>query len=79
VQWDQEHLDVETISAVEAADVLLQLRAERALAAVTGLTDVPSYMADLEREIEAVRYLYVLTAVTEIATVRAEVSGPQVG
>ena len=33
-------------------------------------------MSDLEQEIEAVRYLYVLTAVTEIATVRAEVSGP---
>jgi hypothetical protein len=76
---NREHLDVETISAVEAGDVLSELRAERALAAATGLTEIESYMADLEREIEAVRYLYVLTAVTEIATVRAEVSGPQIG
>ncbi|MQA73839.1 MAG: hypothetical protein GEU88_05760 [Solirubrobacterales bacterium] len=71
--------DGDAITAVEAADVLSELRAERALAAVAGLTEIPSYMADLEQEIEAVRYLYVLTAVTEIATVRAEVSGPQVG
>jgi hypothetical protein len=36
-------------------------------------------MADLEEEIDYRRRLYVAAAVTEIATLRAELSGPQVG
>jgi hypothetical protein len=36
-------------------------------------------MADLDGEIEATNSAYVRAAVTEIATFRAELSGPQVG
>jgi len=36
-------------------------------------------MADLNQEIEFCRHLYVCAAVTEIATLRAELSGPQEG
>ncbi len=58
---------------------LVQLQAERALAEAHDLADVPAYMADLDEEIEAVRSLYVLYAVREIATLRAAMSGIQVG
>ena len=56
-----------------------QLRAERALAQANHLAEVPAYMADLDEEIEAVRRLYVLYAVREVATLRAATSGIQVG
>ena len=36
-------------------------------------------MTDLENDIEASRALYVGLAVTEIATLRAQLGGPQVG
>ena len=38
-----------------------------------------AYMADLDGEIEATASAYVGAAVTEIATLRAELSGPQIG
>ena len=61
-----------------AADVrhrVQLLLAERALAAVEGLDHNAHYMADLEDELAATRAAYVGTAVTEIATLRAEISG----
>jgi hypothetical protein len=39
----------------------------------------PAYMTDLDDEIEATTCAYVGAAVTENATLRAELSGPQVG
>jgi hypothetical protein len=36
-------------------------------------------MADLDSDIEASRAVYVGLAVTEIATLRAQLGGPQVG
>ena len=36
-------------------------------------------MADLDEELEYCRRLYVAAAVTEMATLRAELFGPQVG
>jgi hypothetical protein len=65
-----------------AADVrgrLIQLDAERAETLGTGLAEIPSYMADLEGEIEATRQLYVIAAVSEIAELRAELFGAQEG
>jgi hypothetical protein len=56
-------------SAIEIHTHLLELQAERAL----------GDMADLEEEIAATAGAYVGAAVTEIATFRAELSGPQVG
>ena len=65
------------MSAIEMQIHLQGLQAERALASVAGLED--AYVADLEDEIAATRAAYVGAAVTEIATLRAELSGPQVG
>jgi hypothetical protein len=66
-------------SAIEFHTHLLELQAERALASIEGLAVYPAYMADLDEEIEATTRAYVGAAVTEIATLRAELSGPQVG
>ena len=67
------------MSAIEIQDHLQQLNAERALALIEGLESNAAYMADLEDEIAAARSAYVGAAVTEIASLRAELSGPQVG
>jgi hypothetical protein len=55
------------------------LLAERAEACATGLAEVRLYMADLEREIAECRHAYVTTAVTEIASLRGELSGRPAG
>jgi hypothetical protein len=67
------------MSATEMHDHLQQLHAERALALIEGLEGNAAYMADLDDEIAATRFAYVGAAVTEIASLRAELSGPQVG
>jgi len=67
------------MSAIEMQTHLKELEAERLLAGLEGLTSDGPYMADLDDEIVATRLAYVCAAVTEIATLRAELSGPQVG
>jgi hypothetical protein len=67
------------VSAFEARSHLTQLAAERALALREGLGQVGAYMADLHAEIEHRRRLYVAAAVTEMATLRGELFGPQMG
>lgn len=67
------------MSAIEMQGHLRQLQAERALALIEGLESNRAYMADLDGEIAAARHAYVGAAVVEIATLRAELSGPQVG
>jgi hypothetical protein len=66
-------------SAIEIHEHLQELQAERTLASIEGLAADSPYMADLAWEIEATNSAYVGAAVTEIATLRAELSGPQVG
>jgi hypothetical protein len=66
-------------TAIDIHTHLLELQAERALAAIEGLAVNSVYMADLDGEIEAAARAYAAAAVTEIATLRAELSGPQVG
>ena len=56
-----------------------ELQAERALASMEGLASESAYMADLRHEIAAASQAYVGAAVTEIATLRAQLSEPQVG
>ena len=73
------HLSSTPLTAASLGDYLRQLLGERSLARAEGLGAQAAYMADLEEEIEAARAAYVGTAVTEIATLRAELSGPQVG
>ena len=55
------------------------LETERALALDTGLENDVAYMADLRDEITATRHAYVGSAVSEIASFRAQLSGPQCG
>jgi hypothetical protein len=66
-------------SAIEIHTHLPELQAEPAVASIEGLAVNPAYMADLGEEIEAMTCPYVGAAITEIATLRAELSGPQVG
>jgi hypothetical protein len=65
--------------AIEMQDQLQRLQAERALALIEGLESNSAYMADLDDEIATTRHAYVGVAVTEIATLRAQLSGPQLG
>jgi hypothetical protein len=58
---------------------LKQLHAERVLASSVGLGANTAYMADLEDEIAEVGDAYVGAAVIEIAALRGELFGPQVG
>jgi hypothetical protein len=67
------------MSAIEKQHELQALEAERALAWIEGLSSDSAYMDDLRSEIAATRSAYVAMAVTEIATLRAELSGPQEG
>jgi hypothetical protein len=67
------------LTAIEVRGQLAQLENERALAVTSGLADVETYMAELDEEIELWRRLYVAAAVTEIATLRGELFGPQLG
>ena len=67
------------MSALQARSHLGELEVERALAKSTALAGVDSYMADLEEEIATWRNVYVGAAVTEIASLRAELFGPQYG
>jgi hypothetical protein len=67
------------LSAIEIHNHLQGLQAERALASVDGLAVDSARMADLDREIETTTGAYVGAAITEIATFRAQLSGPQVG
>jgi hypothetical protein len=62
------------MSAIEMQDPLQELQLERALALIEGLE-----LADLDEEIASTRDAYVGAAVTEIATLRAALSGPQLG
>jgi hypothetical protein len=66
-------------AALEALITLRRLEAERLDAVEAGLGENALYMADLENDIEASRAEYVGLAVTEIATLRAQLSGPQLG
>ena len=65
--------------AIEIQLRLKELYAERRLASSEGLAANGAYMADLEDEIAELSDAYLETAVTEIATLRAALFGPQVG
>jgi hypothetical protein len=66
-------------SAADVRSDLQLLYVERALAEAHGLTRDAAYMADLEDDIASHRSAYVGAAVTEIASLRAALSGPLVG
>ena len=66
---------ITTTTAVEVQEHLQLLLVERALAEVEGLVANAAYVADLEDEITATRNAYVGAAVTDIATLRGQLSG----
>lgn len=66
-------------AASEARTRLQRLQAERLDALEAGLGDNALFMADLQDEIANSRAAYVGLAITEIATLRAQLGGPQVG
>ena len=63
------------MTAADLHTQLLELQAERALAESTGVAGIEAYMADLERDIARSRAAFVGAAVTEIATLRGQLSG----
>jgi hypothetical protein len=67
------------MTALELRGHVAELEAERSLAVISGLSEVNSYMADLNEELGICREQYVISAVTEMATLRAERFGPQLG
>ncbi len=67
------------MSTSELRDHLQTLNAECAAASLEDLTALAPYIQDLRAEIVATRHALVGAAVTEIASFRAQLSGPQVG
>ena len=67
------------MSATDARTWLHRLEAERLDAIDAGLGENALYMAELQDDLAATRVAYVGLAVTEIARLRAQLSGPQVG
>ena len=67
------------MTTTEIRSHLVTLAEERAAALAWGADAIPSYMDSLQQEIADYRAAYVGAAVTEIASLRARLSGPQVG
>ena len=67
------------MNTLELRTQLLALEAERSAALAWGIADHPLFAEDLEDEIEITRAAYTTAAVTEIASLRSALSGPQVG
>ena len=67
------------MTATDARTRLQRLQAERLDAVEAGLGVNALYMTDLQNDIDASQVAYVSLAVTEIATLRAQLGGPQVG
>lgn len=67
------------MAAVDLRLRLTELRAERLFASSYGMTANAMYMADLDHEIAQVTAAYTGAAITEMATLRGELFGPQVG
>ncbi len=71
-----------TLTRMTSSDLRIQLNrltAERLDAAEAGLGANTAYMSDLEEDLAAARDAYVGLAVTEIASLRGELSGRQLG
>jgi hypothetical protein len=68
-----------TMTTTEIRNHLDVLAEERAAALAWGADAISAYIDDLQREIDDYRAAYVGAAITEIASFRAQLSGPQVG
>jgi hypothetical protein len=67
------------MSASEMRNHLASLHAERALALTANPSPAEGLIAEIDQEIGVTEAAYVGIAVTEIATLRGELFGPQVG
>jgi hypothetical protein len=67
------------MTTTEIRNHLDDLAEERAAALAWGADAISAYIDDLQREIDDYRAAYVGAAITEIASFRAQLSGPQVG
>ncbi len=67
------------MTATDARIRLQRLQVERLDAVDAGLGENAIYMADLETDIASSRVAYVALAVTEIASLRGQLSGAQAG
>jgi hypothetical protein len=67
------------MTTFELRDHLLTLRAECAAAALEGIDSNDLYVEELRGEIEATRHALIGAAVTDIASLRAQLSGPLAG
>jgi hypothetical protein len=67
------------MTANDVRTQLGRLVAERLDAIDAGLGDNAAYMRELEQDLNAARGAYVGLGVTEIATLRGQLWGPQVG
>ena len=67
------------MAAADARTWLRRLEAERLDAIDAGHGENAVYMAELQDDLAASRVAYVGLAITEIATLRAQLAGPQVG
>lgn len=77
--FDGNQTDHSEGTAADLHDYLAQLHAERALASLEGLDRNAAYLADLSEALAAAEHAYLVAAVIEIASLRAEISGPQLG
>jgi hypothetical protein len=77
--FDGNQTDHTESSAADLHDYLAQLQAERMLASLEGLDRNPAYLADLDEALAEAECAYVLAAVIEIASLRADIDGPLVG
>ncbi len=72
-------LDGTELTVLGARARVAELEAERALALRSELGANESFMADLDAELVFCRQVYAVLAITEIASLRAELSGSQTG
>jgi hypothetical protein len=76
---ENDGLQVVAMTAVEAREHVGVLEAERAAAIASDVIGIDAYRHDLEAEIAIWRHYFVTAAVTEIATLRAELDGANTG
>ncbi len=74
-----DELQVVAMTAVEARVHISELEAERAAAIANDAIGIDAYRRDLDAEIETWNRYFVTAAVTEIATLRAELDGANAG
>jgi hypothetical protein len=77
--FDGNQTDHSEGSAADLRDYVVQLQAERALASLEGLGHNATYLADLDEALAMAQHDYVVAAVVEIASLRAEIDGPLEG